>query len=171
MQIDVRSGRSRVDVGPPGGPTERIPASCTITVTGTEPYDVEFKLEWVPSEGKLSVREATYSAHPGGEPVRLANINRLAIASLLHDALETAFLGGSGWPGVIERHPDDDQIPVDALLYLLAIALDSQKPSATVAIARGMSPASGPKRVSAARKAGLIPETAPGKAAGAPTFR
>jgi hypothetical protein len=38
------------------------------------------------------------------------------------------------WPGVVEPHPDDEQ-------------------------------------VAAARKAGLIPETAPGKAAGAPTFR
>ena len=38
---------------------------------------------------------------------------------------------------------------------------------ATVALARGLSPASGPKRVLAARKAGLLPETEPGKPAGA----
>ena len=41
------------------------------------------------------------------------------------------------------------------------------KPTATVARARGLSPASGPKRVLAARKAGLLPETEPGKPAGA----
>ncbi len=34
MQIDITPGRSRVDVGPPGGPTVSIPASCRIEVTG-----------------------------------------------------------------------------------------------------------------------------------------
>jgi hypothetical protein len=53
------------------------------------------------------------------------------------------------------------------LIYLLAVALQSPKPTATVALARGLSPASGPKRVLAARKAGLLPETEPGKPAGA----
>ena len=41
-----------------------------------------------------------------------------------------------------------------------------------VAIARGLSPASGPKRVGAARKAGLLPETESGKpSAGLSTFQ
>ena len=141
--------------------------ACTIKVTDIEPYDVDLKMEWVAHEGRLGVREATYTSHPGGESVRLASITRIALAGLLHEALESEFRGSGGWPGVVEDHADDDQGAVDALVYLLAIALDSQKPSATVAIARGLSPASGPKRVSAARRAGLIPETEPGRAAGA----
>ena len=167
MQIDVTKSRERISVGPPGGPTEKIAAACTIKVTGLHPYDLRIRLEWVASEAKLSVRELNYAARPGGEPVRLANINRMALTELLRGALETAFLGAEGWAGVLARHPDDDQVAVDALIYLLAVALDSQKPSATVAMARGMSPASGPKRVATSRKAGLIPKTAPGRAAGA----
>jgi hypothetical protein len=136
-------------------------------VTDIEPYEVELKMEWIPEEGRLGTRQATYSALPQGESVRLANINKIALGDLLHRALETAVLGGGGWPEVIRRHDDCEQIRVDALVYLLAVALDSPKPSATVALARGMSAASGPKRVASARKAGLIPETEPGKAAGA----
>jgi hypothetical protein len=167
VQIDVHPSMTTVEVGPPCGPTEPVPAACVVTMTDSEPYDIRVRLEWSPQEGRLSPREITYSAHPGGEPVRVANINRMAIAELLHGALETAVLGSAGWAGIVERHPDADQKCVDALVYLVAVALDSLKPSATVALARGMSPASGPKRVAAARQAGLIPETEPGKAAGA----
>jgi hypothetical protein len=46
-------------------------------------------------------------------------------------------------------------------MYLLAIAFQSPKLTATVALARGLSPASGPKRVLAARKAGLLPTPNP----------
>ena len=81
--------------------------------------------------------------------------------------LETEYLGGTGWPGLLDKHSDHDPLAVDALIYLLAVALQSPKPTATVALARGLSPASGPKRILAARKAGLLPETEPGKPAGA----
>ena len=54
---------------------------------------------------------------------------------------------------------------MDALIYLLAVAFQSPKPTATVALARALSPASGPKRVLAARKAGLLPDAEPGKPA------
>ena len=156
-----------VQVGPPGGPCEEIPASAVVEMTGFDPYDLRLRVDWVPTEGRLSVREITYIARPGGDAVRVANISRMAVAELLHSALETSVLGAEGWAGIVERHPDVDKVRVDALIYLVAVALDSLKPSATVAIARGMSPASGPKRVAAARKAGLIPETQPGKASGA----
>ncbi|MDX2381443.1 MAG: hypothetical protein QNM02_16990 [Acidimicrobiia bacterium] len=167
MQIDVKQGRGRVAVGPPGGPTMKIPTACTIEVTDIEPYEVDVRMEWIPEEGRLGTRRATYSALPQGESVRLANINKIALGELLHRALETAVLGSGGWAGVVEYADGYDQMQVDALVYLLAVALDSPKPSATVALARGMSPASGPKRVANARKAGLIPETEPGKASGA----
>jgi hypothetical protein len=167
MQVEVRQGRSKVEVGPPGGPTLKIPASCTIEVTDIEPYEVELRMEWIAEEGRLGTRQATYTSLPQGESVRLANINKIALGDLLHRALEAAVLGSGGWPGVVTKHDGYDQIRVDALVYLLAVALESPKPSATVALARGMSPASGPKRVANARKAGLIPETEPGRAAGA----
>ena len=77
------------------------------------------------------------------------------------------YLGGTSWSGLLDKHRDRDPLAVDALIYLLALALQSPKPTATVALARGLSAASGPKRVLAARKAGLLPETEPGKPAGA----
>lgn len=166
MKIDVHASVATVDVGPPGGPYEAIPASATVEMSESDPYDLRVRVDWVPDEGRLSVREITYTAHPGGEPVRVANINRMAVSELLHHALETSVLGSAGWAGIVDRHADVDKVRVDALVYLVAVALDSLKPSATVAVARGMSPASGPKRVAAARKAGLIPETQPGKASG-----
>ncbi len=71
-----------------------------MAITDTVPYDVEARLEWSPTVGKLAVRKVCCTALPA-------------------------------------------------------------------TVARGLSPASGPKRVLAARKAGLLPETKPGKPAGA----
>ena len=85
-------------------------------------------------------------------------IARIALRDTIQTALESEYLGGTGWPGLLDKHSDHDP---------LAVAFQSPKPTATVALARGLSPATGPKRVLAARKAGLLPETEPGKPAGA----
>ena len=166
MQIDVRPGRGRIEIGPPGGPTETIPAACMMDITDIQPYDIRLKVEWMEEHGKLAVTQATFIALPGGEPVRLPLISRLALADLFHRALEAELLTTEGWQGIVEKYADHDQVAVDALIYLLSVAMDSPKPSATVAIARGLSPASGPKRVATARQAGLLPPTHPGKASG-----
>jgi len=139
-----------------------VPAGFTITVTDHTPYDLRFVAAWDETERRLALREATFLAAEG-DAVRMASIIRVAIGELTTQAMETAVLGERGWPGVIEDHPDDEPERVDALVYLLSVALGSQKPSANVAIARGLSPASGPKRVGLARKAGLLPETTSGK--------
>src|SRR6476469_6991501 len=167
MRIDIPPGRGRVSVGPRGGPTETIPASVTVTITDTLPYDVEVRLEWDPAVGKLAVRKICCTAVPGGDDVSPAGIARMALRDTIQAALESEYLGGTGWPGLLEAHQDHDALAVDALIYLLAVAFQSSKPTATVALARGLSPASGPKRVLAARKAGLLPETEPGRPAGA----
>ena len=167
MHIHITPGRDRVAVGPPGGPTEHFPAACTIKITGIEPYDIELRKEWVAATGRLETLHATFTPIAGGPYIRLANISRIALADLISHALTAEYLGSAGWQGVIDRHVDHEQIAVDALVYLLAVGLDSPRPSATVATARGLSPASGPKRVAAARKAGLIPKTKPGRPAGA----
>ena len=51
-------------------------------------------------------------------------------------ALEAEYLGGTGWPGLLDKHSGHDPLAVDALIYLLAVALQSPKPTATVALAR-----------------------------------
>lgn len=167
MHIDVASGRGRITIGPPGGPTETIPAAVTVTITDTLPYDVEARLEWSSTVGRLAVRKVCCTAVPGAEDVSPAGIARIALRDTIQIALETEYLGALGWSGLVERHRDRDQLAVDALVYLLALALQSPKPTSTVATARGLSPASGPKRVLAARRAGLLPPTEPGKPAGA----
>jgi len=167
MRIDITPGRDRIIVGPPDGPTETIPASVTVTITDTAPYDVEARLEWSPVVGKLAVRKVTCISLPAGDDVSPAGIARIALRDTVQAALEAEYLGGNGWPGLFDKHRDSDPLAVDALIYLLAVAFQSPKPTATVALARGLSPASGPKRVFAARKAGLLPATEPGKSAGA----
>jgi hypothetical protein len=167
MRIDITPGRGRISVGPPGGPTQTIPASVTVTITDTIPYDVEARLEWSPTVGKLAVRRVCCTALPGGDDVSPLGIAGIALRDTIQAALEAEYLGGTGWPGLVEKHRAHRPVAVDALIYLLAVALQSSKPTVTVAVARGLSPASGPKRVLAARKAGLLPETEPGKAAGA----
>ena len=69
MRIDITPGRGRISVGPPGGPTETIPASVTVTITDTLPFDVEARLEWSPAVGKLAVRKVCCTALPGGDDV------------------------------------------------------------------------------------------------------
>lgn len=162
MHFDTKASGSRKTVGPPGGPTVKVPSSFVIHVTDMEPYDLRFVTKWDDTERRLTIREATFLTS-GDEPVRMAGIIRVAIGDLVDQAMEAEVLGERGWPGVVEDHPDHDQERVDALVYLLSVALGSPKPSANVAIARGLSPASGPKRVGAARKAGLLPATESGK--------
>ena len=85
MRIDITPGRGRITVGPPGGPTETIPASVTVTITDTVPYDVEARLEWSPTVGKLAVRKVCCTALPGGDDVSPTGIARIA----LRDTIQT----------------------------------------------------------------------------------
>lgn len=148
----------------------KIPCGFTITITDHPPYDMVFVTAWDAGRRRLVLHDATFTM-AGTEPVRMASIIRVAIAELTAQAMEASVLGGRGWASVVEDHPGVEPERVDALVYLLSVALGSPKPSANVAIARGLSPASGAKRVGHARKAGLLPETESGVAnAGLSTF-
>ena len=108
MRIDITPGRGRISVGPPAGPTETIPASVTVTITDTFPYDVEARLEWSPTVGKLAVRRVCCTALPGGDDVSPTGIARIALRETIQTVLETEYLGGTSWPGVLDRHRDHD---------------------------------------------------------------
>ena len=163
MRVDVTASRARVDVGPPGGPTVPVPERFTITVTDSPPYDLRFVTEWDATEGRHTIREATFLA--AGDSVRMSSIIRVPIAETVSAAIEARVLDERSWAGLVADHVDHPVEQVDALVYLVSVAVGSAKPSANVAIARGLSPASGPKRVGAARKSGLLPETESGRAA------
>src|SRR5207342_2077853 len=99
MRIDITPGRGRITVGPPGGPNETIPASITVTITDTFPYDVDMRLEWSPTVGKLAVRRICCTALPGGGDVSAPGIARMFLRDTIQAALETEYLGGTGWDG------------------------------------------------------------------------
>src|SRR6187549_1947026 len=99
MRIDLTPGRGRISIGPPGGPTETIPASVTVTVTDTYPYDVEARLDWDPAVGKICC-----TALPGGDDVSPAGIARIALRDTIQTALETEYLGGTSWGGILDKH-------------------------------------------------------------------
>ena len=79
----------------------------TVTITDTFPYDVEARLEWSPTVGKLAVRKVCCTALPGGDDVSPAGIARIALRDTIQAALETEYLGGTGW----RRSPRQAQRP------------------------------------------------------------
>jgi hypothetical protein len=163
--VQPRSGK-KVTVGPPDGPHIKIPAAYTITVTDEAPYDLRLDVTWDPNLGRHTLHELTITEQPDGVYVRMSEINQIALGEIIERSLTNDVLGGpGGWQRLVAEHDDDEPIAVDALVYLLSHALGGQSPSATIAIARGLSPASGPKRAAHARQAGFIPPAAePGKA-------
>jgi hypothetical protein len=166
MATDVKRRAGMITVGPPDGPQVKIPTAYTITVTGEAPYDLRLDVTWDPSLGRHTLHELTITEQPGGVYVRMSQISQIALAELIERSLVADVLGGpNGWQKLVADHDDADPVAVDALVYRLSHALGGQSPSATIAIARGLSPASGPKRAAHARQAGLIPPAAePGKA-------
>ena len=167
MRIDITPGRGRISVGPPGGPTETIPASVTVTITDTFPYDVEARLEWSPTVGKLAVRKVCCIALPGGDDVSPLGIARMSLRDTIQAALETEYLGGTGWPGLLDKHSDRDAARRRCVDLPARRRIPKPETHRHRCPRPGLSPASGPKRVLAARKSGLLPETEPGKPAGA----
>jgi hypothetical protein len=166
MATAVQPRASKIAIGPPDGPHVKIPTAYTITVTGEPPYDLRLDVTWDPHLGRHTLHELTITETPDGVYVRMSQISQIALADLIERSLVNDVLGGpDGWQKLVAEHTDDDPVAVDALVYLLSHALGGQSPSATIAIARGLSPASGPKRAAHARQAGLIPPAAePGKA-------
>jgi hypothetical protein len=163
--VQPRAGK-KITVGAPDGPHIKIPAAYTITVTGEAPYDLRLDVTWDANLGRHTLHQLTITEQPDGDYVRMSQINQIALAEIIERSLANDVLGGpGGWQQLVAEHGDDDPIAVDALVYLLSHALGGQSPSATIAIARGLSPASGPKRAANARQAGLIPPAVePGKA-------
>ena len=157
-------GDQTVEVGPDGGPTFRVPREVNVTIRDANTYDIDLRLQWSSRQSKLVATQATFTSDANNEPVSTSRIARISVRDALQTDLELKVLGLNSWQGIVKDNEGSDPVAVDALIYLLAIAVDSPHPSATVATARGLAPSSGPKRVSEARKRGLIPQTQPGKA-------
>ena len=87
----------------------------------------------------------------------------IALRDTIQKALETEYLGATGWPGLLDKHSDHDPLAVDALIYLLAVALQSPKPTATVALARGCRPPADPNESSPPAKQDSSPRPNPAK--------
>jgi hypothetical protein len=166
MKVDVQRRKGTVTVGPPEGPVRQIPAAFTITISDHEPYDLRLDVAWSPTMGRHTLRRLTITAQDGDEYVRMSKMNQIAFAEIIETALHDHVIGADGWKQILDDHADHDPVAVDALIYLLSHALGGQRPAATIAVARGLSPATGPKRAANARHAGLLPPAEPGKASG-----
>jgi hypothetical protein len=166
MTIRVQRRAGKVIVGPEAGPTHTIPAAFTIWVTDEPPYDLRLDVTWDPDLGRHKLHELTITEQPDGDYVRMSGINQLALADLVERALTDHVIGPEGWEKIVADQHDADPVAVDALIYRLAYALGGQRPAVMIALARRLSPATGPKRANRARHAGLIPPAEPGKASG-----
>jgi hypothetical protein len=166
MKVDVQRQKGTVTVGPLDGPQRQIPAAFTITITDHEPYDLRLDVEWSPDLHRHTLRQLTITAQSGDEYVRMSRMSHIAFAEIIETALHDHVIGEDGWQQILEDNADHDPVAVDALIYLLSHALGGQRPATTIALARGLSPATGPKRATQARQAGLLPPAEPGKAAG-----
>ena len=124
------------------------------------------RLEWCATVGTLAVCKVCCTALPGGDDVSPTGLSRLALRDTVPTALETEYLGGTSWPGPHQKHSTR---PAGCRCVDLPARRRLSEPEAHrhVAVARGLSPASGRKRVLAARRAGLLSETEPGRPAGA----
>ena len=163
MHLDV-STQGSVTVGPSG--LERgIPQSARVFVTGKPPYDLELALEYDDSEARLVLDQIKILRQTEGIPVRTAELQQVRIPDLIATSLRGQVLDHRGWQGLIEDHPDHDQVAVDALVYSLAHALADPRPTQTVATARGLKPGSGIKRVMRARELGFLGAAQRGRSA------
>ncbi len=163
VQLDV-STEGSVTVGPMG--LERnIPKSARVVVTGQPPYDLELELEYDKGEARLVLDRIRILRRPLGVPVRTAELQQVRIPELIALSLRGEVLDDRGWPGLIQDHPDHDQVAVDALVYSLAHALADPRPTQTVATARGLKPGSGIKRVMKAREQGYLGAAQRGRSA------
>ncbi|MET0145258.1 MAG: hypothetical protein ABW328_10820 [Ilumatobacteraceae bacterium] len=164
MKLDVTTS-GRVAVGPPGL-ARPVPRSARIVMTGQAPYELHLRLVFDERDQRLVVDELVVSRLPRGLPVRGAELARVKLADLVETTLTGEVLDERGWRGVVEDHRDHDQVAVDALVYALAHALGGQRPTQTVALARGLQPGSAIKRVMRARELGYLGEAQKGRSGG-----
>ena len=88
IRIKITPGRGRISVGPPGGPTETIPATVTLTITDTFAFDIEARLEWSPTVGKLAFAGSAVRPVPGGDDVSPTGIAHMGLRENIDAALE-----------------------------------------------------------------------------------
>ena len=154
MRLDVSIDGS-TPVGP-DGLTFQVPTSARVVLTGRKPYDLDISLEFDDDLQRLVVNELGVKRQAGGDPVRGTELQHVRLADLIERALVSEVLDGRGWPGLVADHPDNDPVAVDALVYTVSYALCGQRPTQTVAEARGLKPGSSIKRVMRAREAGYL---------------
>jgi hypothetical protein len=154
-----------VAVGP-GTIARHVPRSARISVTGTDPYDVDVHLNWDDDEQRLVVEDVRITRRPDGPAVRASELTAIKFGQLVEDSLAAEVLDDRGWKGIVEDHPHGDPAAVDTLIYSLAHAVGGQRPTQTVARARGLQPGSAIKRVMRARELGYLGKATKGRSGG-----
>jgi hypothetical protein len=157
--------RGKVSVGP-YGLARSVPRTARIVVTDKGPYDLGIRLSWDEEEQRLVSDDVRVTRRHDGIPVRAAELARIKIGELIATKLAAEVLDSRSWSGIIEDHPDADAAAVDGLIFALAHALGGQRPTQTVALARGLQPGSAIKRVMRARELGYLGKATKGRSGG-----
>ena len=103
--------------GPPAGRTRRSPPPWS------SPSPTASPSTWKPvSSGLPPIRPASADPAsfycpflPGGDDVSLPGIAHMALRDTIQEALQTEFLGGTSWAGLLDKHRGHDPLAVRRL--------------------------------------------------------
>ena len=161
MQIQVKSrGKALLAEDP----RYTVPAQVSLTLTDVEPYEFQLETTYNAETGLYEDDRLTITRTEGGPQITMAELQKVRLRDLAVQAMESELIGAHGWPSVVAEYDDVEQAKVDALVYRLAYALGSRRPTECVAEARGIGQPAATRRVQRARDKGLLRAATPGRA-------
>ncbi len=161
MQIQVKS---RGEALLADDPRYVVPAQVTLMLTELEPYEFRLEATYNAETGLYEDDRLTITRTEDGPQITAAELQKVRLRDLAVQAMESELIGAHGWPSVVADYEDVEQAKVDALVYRLAYALGSRRPTECVAEARGIGQPAATRRVQRARDKGLLSAATPGRA-------
>ena len=161
MQIQVKS-RGKALLA--GDPRYVVPARVVLTLTQLEPFEFELETTYNAETGIYEDDRLTITRTEGGPQITMAELQTVRLRDLVTQAMESELIGAHGWPSIVADFDEIEQSKVDALVYRLAYAIGSRRPTECVAEARGIGQPAATRRVQRARDKGLLRAATPGRA-------
>jgi hypothetical protein len=161
MQIRVKSrGKALLAADP----RYVVPAQVAVTLTDLEPYEFQLETTYNAETGLYEDEKLTITRTEDGPQITMGELQKVRLRDLAVQAMESELIGAHGWPSIVADHDDVEQAKVDALVYRLAYAIGSRRPTECVAEARGIGQPAATRRVQRARDKGLLRAATPGRA-------
>ena len=136
----------------------------TLTLTDVEPYEFQLETTYNAETGLYEDDRLIINRTEDGPQITMVELQKVRLRDLAGKAMEGELIGSRGWPDVVAAHPEVEQAKVDALVYRLAYAIGSRRPTECVAEARGIGQPAATRRVQRARDKGLLRAATPGRA-------